>query len=210
MIEFVELAKSYVGINAPEKIQLMNYYNEHCYPFVPANRKYKIQINDDWCAMFVSVIAHKAGIRDGTFPFEVSTIQMMERFRRAGQAVRGGMVQAVKGDIVFFDWNGNGVPQHVGFIASIKGGKVLTIEGNKAGTVGYRELPVNSPLILDVCRSVVLVEVEAATIGDYIQLLALNTIRGKYGNGGSRKLALGKYYSEVQERVNQILAKSEY
>ncbi len=38
-----------------------------------------------------------------------------------------------------------------------------------------------------------------------IEQLALDTIRGKYGNGKKRKEALGDLYTEVQKRVNEII-----
>lgn len=41
-----------------------------------------------------------------------------------------------------------------------------------------------------------------------IEQLARDVIAGKYGNGNARKQALGSKYSEVQARVNQILAGS--
>ena len=44
------------------------------------------------------------------------------------------------------------------------------------------------------------------TIEKSIEELAREVIEGKYGNGEDRKRALGDRYSEVQERVNEILA----
>ncbi len=38
-----------------------------------------------------------------------------------------------------------------------------------------------------------------------IEQLALDTIRGKYGNGKKRKEALGDLYTEVQKRANEII-----
>ncbi len=38
-----------------------------------------------------------------------------------------------------------------------------------------------------------------------IEQLALDTIRGKYGNGKERKIALGDNYSAVQKRIDEIL-----
>lgn len=204
-MKVIEIAKKYIGINSPEKFQLMNYYNQHCFPLVPANRKYRIQILDDWCAMFVSVVMHKAGIRDNSFPFEVSCFYMLDRFEKAGQVVKGGLSQAVTGDVVFYDWNGNGVPQHVGLFVSQQNGQALILEGNKNNTVGYRTVPLDYDLVCAVCRPLALVEVEAGTEGDYIEQLARGVIRGLYGTGDARKVALGDYYGRVQKRVNELL-----
>lgn len=42
---------------------------------------------------------------------------------------------------------------------------------------------------------------------DYIYNMAIDVIKGKYGNGIERKKRLGKYYSEVQKKVNELLKK---
>ena len=51
------------------------------------------------------------------------------------------------GDLIFFDWNANGEPDHVGLVAELDGEKVKTIEGNsgdackeKSYPVGYYEI----------------------------------------------------------------------
>ena len=37
------------------------------------------------------------------------------------------------GEIIFFDWNGDMVPDHVGIVEKVDGGVIYTIEGNSAG-----------------------------------------------------------------------------
>lgn len=49
----------------------------------------------------------------------------------------------VTGDIVFFDWSGNGSSQHVGIVNYISGSTVYTIEGNCSGKVKAREYTKN-------------------------------------------------------------------
>lgn len=48
---------------------------------------------------------------------------------------------------------------------------------------------------------------DKSNYNDMIYKLALETIGGKYGNGNMRKRKLGKYYSDVQKKVNEILRK---
>lgn len=43
------------------------------------------------------------------------------------------------GDLVFFDWNGNGSSQHVGIVKGVSGSTVYTIEGNCSGKVKSRK-----------------------------------------------------------------------
>lgn len=205
MKDVIEIGLRYVGIGETGRKQLIEYYNENCFPLVAPERRYRMSLNDDWCAMFVSVVMHKAGIRDNSFPFEVSCFYMLDRFEKAGQVVKGGLSQAVTGDVVFYDWNGDGVPQHVGLFVSQQNGQALILEGNKNNTVGYRTVPLDYDLVCAVCRPLALVEVEAGTEGDYIEQLARGVIRGLYGTGDARKVALGDYYGRVQKRVNELL-----
>ncbi len=37
------------------------------------------------------------------------------------------------GEIIFFDWNEDGIPDHVGIVEKVDGGVIYTIEGNSAG-----------------------------------------------------------------------------
>ncbi|RHP77773.1 CHAP domain-containing protein [Coprobacillus sp. OF03-2AA] len=39
------------------------------------------------------------------------------------------------GDIIFFDWNGDGHVQHVGIVEKVENDKVYTIEGNSKDEV---------------------------------------------------------------------------
>ena len=41
----------------------------------------------------------------------------------------------IPGDYIFFDWDGDGDPDHVGAVLYVKGGLVYTIEGNSGGKV---------------------------------------------------------------------------
>ena len=47
------------------------------------------------------------------------------------------------GDIIFFDWNNNGVADHVGIVESCDGSYVYTIEGNANDAVKRLSYSVN-------------------------------------------------------------------
>jgi len=49
--------------------------------------------------------------------------------------------------VIFFDWNGDGVPDHVGIVESSDGSMVYTIEGNWADSVHTDAYPINSSQI---------------------------------------------------------------
>ena len=42
---------------------------------------------------------------------------------------------AKSGDLIFFDWDGNDLPDHVGIVEKVENGKVYTIEGNSSDEV---------------------------------------------------------------------------
>jgi cell wall-associated NlpC family hydrolase len=42
------------------------------------------------------------------------------------------------GDIVFFDWGGDGISDHVGIVESVDGEYIHTIEGNTSDSVARR------------------------------------------------------------------------
>lgn len=45
---------------------------------------------------------------------------------------------------IFFDWNGNGIPNHIGWLVSFDGHEIHTIEFNHTRTVGKFTRPRNS------------------------------------------------------------------
>lgn len=147
MIKLNVLAEKYLGINYDGKIEIMNYYNENCYSLVKRSRRYKIKPNDNWCACFTSVMAHKAGLSADQFPYEVSVGEQVKIARERGTFTQNAE-HAKEGDLIIFNWNGDAWPDHVGIVKDIKNGVVTSIEGNHHKTVGYRNLALNSPFIV--------------------------------------------------------------
>ena len=64
--------------------------------------------------------------------------------KRKQRTIQGGgsKYEPKAGDVIFFDWNRNGVPDHTGLVASVSGDTVKTIEGNYSDAVGYRTFSV--------------------------------------------------------------------
>ena len=84
----------------------------------------------EWCAMFVSWCADQAGLIDaGAFPKFENCVWGANWFKdNAGWA--DGSAEPSPGDIIFFDWEPDGRPDHVGIVEKCEGGLVYTIEGN--------------------------------------------------------------------------------
>lgn len=147
MIKLNVLSEKYLGIGYADKVKIMDYYNENCYQLVKRSRRYKIKYNDNWCACFTSVMAHKAGLTAEQFPYEVSVGEQVKIARERGTFTQNVNL-ANEGDLIIFNWNGGAWPNHVGFVKGINNGVITSIEGNHNKTVGYRNLALNSPFIV--------------------------------------------------------------
>ncbi|MCI7742058.1 MAG: CHAP domain-containing protein [Clostridiales bacterium] len=93
----------------------------------------------DWCAMFVSFCLHYAGIPETTVPYESGCANWVSALSAAGLYRSAGMAAPVKGDIIFFDNDGDGSADHVGLVAGVTEDEpgIKTIEGNSADRVQY-------------------------------------------------------------------------
>jgi len=90
------------------------------------NRPYNI--NDEWCASFASYAWDKAGYdvewtNKNHVPSIWNDANQMGLARTAGES-------AQPGDMIIFDWEQDGTPDHVGIVEKVDGGQVTTIEGN--------------------------------------------------------------------------------
>lgn len=198
----INLAGKYLGIGRNGKLELMQYYNDFCYLQVAPKRKYKIQPNDDWCAMFTTVIAHMSGLNAHQFPFEVSVWWQCEIAKQRGLYFTD--INKVKpNDLVVYDWKKGNHYNHVGFVVSVGNGMLRAIEGNKSDTVAYRNIKATSNLIRGFIRTNY--TPDNASVNDYalhIATLVIATLKGEYGNGDDRRKALGVDYDAVQRLIN--------
>lgn len=199
----INLAAKYLGIGYNGKVELMQYYNENCYPQVDPKRKYKIKPSDDWCAMFTTVIAHMAGLNAQQFPYEVSVWYQCEIAKQRGLYFTD-VNQAKPNDLIVYDWKKGNRYNHVGFVVSVGNGVIRAIEGNKSNTVAYRSISVNSALVRGFIRTNYGDSLDTGIDYDLrIAMLAIAVLKGKLGNGLERKKRLGDDYEIVQKLVNE-------
>lgn len=194
--------KKYLGVDSNGHKGLVNYYNWHCSPLVSQSRRYKMKLVDDWCAMFVSVLAHEAGYLKEDFPYEVSVYYMTEIARSRGQYSHGSVGTIRKGDLIVYDWTGRGTFDHVGVVVSAGAEFLEVIEGNYNKTVGIRTIRKSSKSI----RGFITlgsggISVESMRLG----ALVVQVMKGQLGNGQDRQEALGSDYGEVQAMVNRMI-----
>ena len=88
-----------------------------------------------WCACFVSWCLDQLGVSCVGVPSSyVPSIQAAAA--GAGQALSPSDAQP--GDVLIYDWNGNGTGDHVGFCVANHDGWMDTVEGNVSNSVGKR------------------------------------------------------------------------
>ena len=58
------------------------------------------------------------------------------------------LTQPLAGDLVFFDWDGNGDADHVGAVVCVQGDELYTIEGNSNGRVQLQSYPLGAAVIM--------------------------------------------------------------
>lgn len=102
----------------------------------------------EWCACFVSWCANECGyIEAGAIPKFSYCPSGVQWFRYAGLWLPGGSEPAA-GDIVLFDWNGDGTSDHVGIVESCDGSIVRTVEGNSSDSCRQRSYSMSSGSIM--------------------------------------------------------------
>lgn len=98
-----------------------------------------------WCTTFVFWCFNKAGQENSAklfgsiIPGGGNCNSMISWFSNKGRYNKRTSGYTPKpGDLVFFDWSGNGSSQHVGIVTGTSGSTVYTVEGNCSGKVKSR------------------------------------------------------------------------
>lgn len=201
MRNLVDIGSKYLKAGDSQKRELISYYNENCVSLVKPSRRYRMKFEDNWCAMFTSVVAHKAGLTRGQFPFEVSVFEQVKIAKEWKTFVKGSS-GINEGDLIIYDWFADGTLDHVGIVAEVTGDYLKVIEGNYQNTVKTRYLKAASPAI---SGYISLQGVSVPTNETRLKRLTRAVLMGDYGDGMERKGLLGDDYLEVQNRVNNIL-----
>ena len=120
--------------------------------------RYKMTVNDPWCATTASAAYIKAGLagqgKGKIFPcVECSCSRMIQLAKDAGIWQEKDDYMPKVADLILYDWDDNGVgdntgaPEHVGIVAAVDGSVIKAFEGNKDNACGYRTLTVNGRYI---------------------------------------------------------------
>ena len=101
----------------------------------------------EWCACFVSWCADQCGyIESGIIPKFAGCVDGANWFKGNGQW-KDRSYEPSTGDIIFFDWEGDGETDHVGIVEKCENGVVYTVEGNSGDTCRQNQYTVGSSSI---------------------------------------------------------------
>ena len=141
--QIIKTSQSYVGTleGSAAHEEIIELYNKGRY-----SDAYCMTMNDPWCCAFVVAMFVANGAAD-IIPGYAYCDGMIQIFKQWGRwKDRNSTV--VKGDIIFYDWNGDGSSDHVGIVTSNQFGTLKVIEGNKSDSVSYRSISKNDGNIM--------------------------------------------------------------
>lgn len=122
----IDVARSYLGTTEddPRFVELINYYNDN-------TGGYDMTLWDEWCACFVSVCSLKSGNADATGT-SVNCAEFRRIWREKG-IYREAWETPEAGWLIDYDWQQDGIPDHIGIVVDCDGSTIHVIEGNTDG-----------------------------------------------------------------------------
>ena len=101
----------------------------------------------EWCACFVSWCADQCGyLESGIIPKFSLCSDGVNWFKSKGQW-QDKNYEPTAGNIIFFDWDGDGTIDHVGIVEKSENGVVYTVEGNSGDVCKQKQYAVGSSVI---------------------------------------------------------------
>lgn len=125
--QVLDIARGLIGATkygATHK-KLIDDYNK----VTPRPVGYAVKYDDDWCDAFVTVVADRVGATS-LIGRECGVERHKSIFKQKN--IWLGLVRPQVGDIIIWRWDGNrnGFANHIGFVESVSGNAITTIEGN--------------------------------------------------------------------------------
>ena len=94
----------------------------------------------EWCACFVSWCAAQCGVLDSEIPKFAYCPYGVNWFKDKG-TWQDRYYTPSHGDVIFFDWESDGISDHVGIVEKLENGLVHTVEGNINDSVVQKQYP---------------------------------------------------------------------
>ena len=101
----------------------------------------------EWCACFASWCEDRCGLLEsGKAPKFAMVGDGASWFENKDQWIKGGGTPS-SGDLIFFDWDRDGVLDHVGVVTAVIDDLVFTVEGNSSDLCRQKRYAVSDPVI---------------------------------------------------------------
>lgn len=157
--EIVNIAAGYIGTKKGDERhkEILAKYNKAVKDsslrrqYSPEPRTYQVQVNDAWCATFVSFVGLQANTR--AYPLECSCNNQIKQLKTINEWTEQDDYRPLPGDIIYYDWDDDGTgdnvgrADHVGIVEKVSGNTITVIEGNKGNAVARRTIRVNAKYI---------------------------------------------------------------
>ena len=144
--EPVAVMQSWLGVHEPDHKFIIDIYNDFFTEHGGRPRGYVVTYHDAWCATAISsAIIEAGGYMDA--PLECGCQEMINLYKEAGRYTPGSAFVPEKGDVIFYDWQGDGHADHVGIVEICDGINIVAIEGNNNDAVRRRTLKVGASYI---------------------------------------------------------------
>lgn len=103
---------------------------------------------EEWCAMFASFCLENAGVPEGEFPRSAGCDRWISDLRYYGLYAEADEYAPQAGDLIFFDWDGDGSSDHVGIVTGATETELTTIEDNSGAAVREKSYAINDTQIM--------------------------------------------------------------
>ena len=91
-----------------------------------------------WCAFFVAWCSNQAGVSSSVIPRIGNCEAMTNWYKNKGRYLYASEAAPRTGDLIFYNWGGGKVAEHIGIVTGVSGGNIYTVEGNTGSSYGYR------------------------------------------------------------------------
>lgn len=208
----VEIAEKWAKIKRGSTLhkEMLAVYNA----YKPLPRGYAVQINDAYCATFVSACWIKADVASVAV-IECSVPKMVVLAQEKKIWVENDNYLPKIGDAVVYDWedktnyasyDNTGYPDHVGIVAKVSGGTITVIEGNMSGgNAGTRKLQRNGRYIRGFITPAYYKLAEPEKTVRQVALEVINGLWSVWPFRKSKLEAAGYDYNAVQKEVNRLV-----
>lgn len=141
----VKCALKYIGVleGTSQHKAIIDAYNK----VSPLPRNYTVKYSDSWCATFITFIFDQMEMA-GLIERECGCQEMINKCKKRNLITFKREQGQIVGNVVFYDWQGDGHSDHVGIIERVSSTQMVVIEGNHDDAVKERVINKNSKSLM--------------------------------------------------------------